>query len=136
MEGGWERAEVIGSAGDGGMAGFGIGGGHVSAIGKVDGPRFYHLEFGSETTSATGPKGFAIGQEDETAAEDNDLNCIIAGLTLDPQDPRSSIRAIRGILGIRNQLESHFYDAGPPAFDAANFPATGKIDPWVERMLY
>ena len=49
------------------------------AIGKVDGPRFYHLEFGCETTSATGTKGFAISQEDETAAGDNDLNCIIAG---------------------------------------------------------
>jgi len=69
------------------MAGFGIGNGHVSAIGKVDGPRFYHLEFGCETTPATGPKGFEISQEDETATGDNGLNCIIAGLTPDPLTP-------------------------------------------------
>lgn len=86
MEESGERAEIIGSAGDGGMDRFGIGNGHVSAIGEVDGPRSYHLEFGCETTSAMGPKGFEIGQEVETAAGDNESNCIIAGLTLDPND--------------------------------------------------
>ena len=82
MEESGERAEIIGSAGDGGVAGFGVGGGHVSAIREVDGPRSYHLEFGSKTTSATGPKRFEISQEDETVTGDNVLNCGIAGLII------------------------------------------------------
>ena len=53
------------------MAGFGIRNGHVSAIRKVDGPRSYYLEFGSETASETGPKRFGISQEDESVAGDN-----------------------------------------------------------------
>jgi hypothetical protein len=63
------------------MVGFGIGDGYIGAIGKVDGPRSHNIEFGSETIEATGPKGLEIGQEDETAAGGNELNCIIAGLT-------------------------------------------------------
>ena len=51
-----ERAQVNGSTGDGGMAGIGIRDGHVGAIRKVDRPRSYHPEFGSETASEAGPK--------------------------------------------------------------------------------
>ena len=74
-----ERAQVNGSAGDGGMAGIGIRDGHVGAIRKVDGPRSYHVEFGSETASEAGSERFAISQEDETVNEDPLLNCNIAG---------------------------------------------------------
>ena len=79
--GGWgERAQVIGSAGDGGVVGFGNRDGHVSTIREVDGPRSHHLEFGSETASEAGSKRFEISQEDETAAGSLLLNCDIASL--------------------------------------------------------
>ncbi len=73
---GWQ---IIGSAGDGGMAGFGIRDGHVRAIRKVDGPRSYHVEFGSETSSEASSERFAISQEDETVNGDLLLDCNIAG---------------------------------------------------------
>ncbi len=63
------------------MAGFGIRDGHVRAIRKVDGPRSYHVEFGSQTASEAGSKGSAISQEDETVNGDLLLNCNIAGPT-------------------------------------------------------
>ena len=78
MEGWEKRAQIIGSARDDGMAGFGIRGGHVRAIRKVDGPRSYHVEFGSEKASEAGSKGSAISQEDETVNGDPLLNCNIA----------------------------------------------------------
>ncbi len=82
MEGWGERAQIIGDAGDGGMVGFGIRDGHVSAIGKVGGPRSHHFEFGSETASEAGSKGFEFGQEDEEVAGGPLLNCDIAGLII------------------------------------------------------
>ena len=63
------------------MVGFGIRDGHVSAIRKVGGPRFHHFEFGSETASEAGSKGFEFSQEDEKVAGGLLLNCDIAGLT-------------------------------------------------------
>ena len=46
--------------GDGGVVGFGIEGGHVSAIRKADGPRFYHLKIGSETASEAFPQSVRL----------------------------------------------------------------------------
>jgi hypothetical protein len=86
MEGWGERAQVIGSAGDGGVVGFGIRGGHVSAIRKVGGPRSHHVEFGNETSSEAGSRRFAFSQEDEAVAGGLLLNCDIASLTPNPSD--------------------------------------------------
>ena len=54
MERWGERAQVIGSAGDGGVVGLGNRGGHISTIKKVDGPRSQSFGFGSETASEAG----------------------------------------------------------------------------------
>jgi hypothetical protein len=43
------------------MVGFGIRDGHVSAIREVDGARLNPPEFGSETASEAGAKGYVLG---------------------------------------------------------------------------
>jgi hypothetical protein len=112
-EGGGERAQIIGSAGDGGMAGFGIRGGHVSAIRKTDGPRSYYLERGSETTSETGPNRFEISQKDETVTGANLLNCIIAGLTPNPNPSVLGNADIRDIGELYDSAKSFYLPHKP-----------------------
>ena len=95
MEEWGERSQIIGGAGDGGMVGFRIRDGHVSAIRKIDGSRSHHFEFGSETASEAGSKRFEISQEDETVAGGLLLNCDIASLTPKNRAHRGQAKEIK-----------------------------------------